>query len=387
MKKVGLITIHGICNFGSVFQTFALQKKVESLGYDCEVINYKYPNEYHKAKYKDKNPYATVNEGKDTYFDLWRKRFYYRFNYARRYSQMMIQKYKRFVDTYLKTTSEYSSIESLFECEGKYDIYLTGSDQVWNPRYMHEDVSFLLPFTESKNKIAFSASFGTSDIPDQYKELYKPLLSQYKHISTREQSGTTLVNEICSKPAQCTCDPTLLMNGDEWENLIKDKPLVKGKYILCYVLTYTSDPYPYASGLIEYIRKQLGYKVVCIDDPDKYWLNQRFINKNGCGPLDLLNLFKNASFIISSSFHGAAFSVNLKKDFYSILPPNINDERQESFLKIVGAEDRIIRVGDPMPNPGELHVKNWDGVSNRLNDYREESMSYLEHALKDCSDD
>lgn len=387
MKKVGLITIHGICNFGSVFQTYALQKKVESLGFDCEVINYKYPNEYHKTKYRDKNPYAKVNKVKDTYFDLWRKRFYYRLNFAGRYTQKMIQKFRSFVETFLKTTSEYSTIESLFECEGMYDIYLTGSDQVWNPRYMHEDVSFLLPFTESENKIAFSASFGTSDIPDKYKELYKPLLSHYKHISTREQSGTTLVKEICSKPAQCTCDPTLLLNGDEWSNLISDKPLVKGKYILCYVLTYTSDPYPYASDLIEYIRKQLGYKVVCIDDPDKYWLNPRFINKNGCGPLDLLNLFKNASFIISSSFHGAAFSVNLKKDFYSILPPNINDERQESFLKRIGAEDRIIRVGDPMPKPEDLRVKNWDEVSNRLNDYRKESMNYLENALKDCSDD
>lgn len=387
MKKVGLITIHGICNFGSVFQTYALQKKVESFGYDCEVINYKYPNEYHKSKYIGKNPYANVNKVKETYFDIWRKRFYYRLKLAERYSQKMVQKYKYFVDTFLKTSSEYPTMESLVDCDGKYDIYLTGSDQVWNPRYLYEDVTYLLPFTESKNKIAFSASFGTSDISDEYKDLYRPLLSQYKHISTREQSGTILLNDICSKPAQCTCDPTLLLNGDEWRKLIIGKPLVRGKFILCYVLKYTSDPYPYASDLIEYIRKQLGYKVVCIDDPDKYWLHPRFINKNGCGPLDLLNLFENASFIISSSFHGAAFSINLKKDFYSILPPNINDERQESFLKKVGAEDRIIRVGDPMPNPNELRVKNWDEISNKLNDFRKESLTYLENALNDCSDD
>lgn len=386
MKKVGLITIHHICNFGSVFQAYALQQSVKSLGFICEIINYKYPNEYHEKKYKEINPYARGN-GKLSFSQRFRMSMFNRLSFSKKYGNKKEKNYEMFILNHLETSKEYITIGSLNSCSNNYDIFLTGSDQVWNPRYMHEDVSYLLSFTNSKNKVAFSASFGTTNIPKRYKELYKPLLAKYKHISTREQSGIKLVSDICSKQAQCTCDPTLLLNGHQWRKLISKSSLVKGKYILCYILTYTADPYPYASKLIEYVRRQFGYKVVCIGDPSKYWMNPRFKNFNDCGPLDLLNLFANASFIISSSFHGAAFSVNLKKDFYSILPPNINDERQESFLKIVGAEDRIIRVGDPMPNTEDLKVKDWDTITQKLECYRKESMNYLENALKDCADD
>ena len=103
------------------------------------------------------------------------------------------------------------------------------------------------------------------------------------------------------------------------------------------------------------------------------------------GPNDIINLFANASFIISSSFHGAAFSLNFHKDFFSIFPQNVKDERQESLLKIVGAEDRLIRVGDPFPREDRIRISNWESIENNLKEFVSFSFDYLKKALSLCS--
>lgn len=386
MNKVGIITIHAIANFGSLFQAYALQETVKKMGYRAEVINYLYPNEYHKFEYSKKSPYANTNT-KISLFERLKGRLYDIFGFSKRYIEIKKKKYIYAQQQILNLSTLYPTKDSLSACNDKYDIYITGSDQVWNPRYLFDDTSFLLPFSNSFNKIAFSASFGTTDIDVAHIDLYKPLLKQYRFLSTREPSGNDIIKKICGKEASHTCDPTLLLSKEEWIRLDGRKPLVKGKYILCYILTYTSNPYPYAYKLISHVRHQLGYKVVCIDDTYRYWMKPSYIFKGGCGPMDIINLFANASFIISSSFHGTAFSLYFEKDFYSILPPNVKDERQESLLKKVGAEDRIVRVNDSIDNLPMLQIKNWNQINKELSLFRGESIQYLSNALKCCNND
>ena len=261
---------------------------------------------------------------------------------------------------------------------------MTGSDQVWNPRYLYEDTSFLLSFTKSKNKVAFSSSFGSTEIDSTHQAIMRPLLMEYKAISTREGSGVALVDEISGKDAICTCDPTLLLSGKAWGVVFDDEPIIKGDYILCYILTYTANPYPYAYSFVKHIQKELGIKVVFIDEGGVYWCDPRHKSFQIYGPRQIINLFKNASFVISSSFHGAAFSINLKKNFYSIFPKGVKDERQESLLKIVGAEDRLIRVGDTFPEKNEMTIKNWDSIETRLKEYVDKSLRFLEESLALC---
>ena len=159
---------------------------------------------------------------------------------------------------------------------------------------------------------------------------------------------------------------------------------IKGDYILCYILTYTANPYPYAYNFVKHIQKSLGIKVVFIDEGGLYWCDPRHKSFQIYGPRQIINLFKNASFVISSSFHGAAFSINFKKDFYSIFPKEVKDERQESLLKIVGAEDRLIRVGDSFPEKNTITINNWDSIETRLKEYVDKSLLYLEESLAIC---
>ena len=381
MKTVGIITIHAISNFGSLLQTFATQKMVERLGYKAIVINYKYPNDYHAKEYQKKSPYAPSKQS----FAMRLKLALYARTCMKKNSVRKSELFKQERERLLFETKVYPTKESLHDNPPKFDIYFTGSDQVWNPRYMRGDYTFFLDFIDNVPKVAFSASFGTTVLTDSQKQKMRPLLNQYSAISLREPSGVGLVNDICNKKSEWTCDPTLLLSGDDWSEIFDDLPMIKGEYILCYILTYTANPYPYATRLIKHIQKHLNKKVVILDETGRYWLDYRYKSFRSYGPREIVNLFKNASFIISSSFHGAAFSINFKKDFYSLFPIGVKDERQESLLKLVGAEARFIHVGDPLPALSTLKITNWDSISEKLNAYRQHSINYLKSALSDAA--
>lgn len=380
MKTVGIATIHGICNFGSLLQTFATQQVVQKFGYKPTVINYKYPNEYHEREYRKKTPYAV---GKRTLFMRIKLALYARLGLKRNLAkkQILFQQERKKL---LNETKLYPTKEALRSDPPHFDIYLTGSDQVWNPRYMRGDNSYLLDFVENVPKVAFSASFGTTELTDKQKTDMQPFLDQYIKVSLREPSGVDLMKNICGKPAECTCDPTLLLSGKEWSDIFNDPRLIKEDYILCYILTYTANPYPYAAKLIRHIQKHLKKKIVILDESGRYWLDFRYKSYRAYGPRQIVNLFKNASFVISSSFHGAAFSVNFQKDFYSLFPKGVKDERQESLLKLLGAEERFIHVGDPLPSSADLKIKNWESINERLTDYRQYSLNFLKTALSDA---
>lgn len=381
MKTVGIATIHGICNFGSLLQAYATQTTIEKLGYKPFVINYKYPNEYHIQEYKKQFPYANAK----IHFALRLRLALYsrtcRKHDLQKKQLLFAEERKRL----LHETEVYATKESIQSNPPHYDIFLTGSDQVWNPRYMRGDNTFFLDFVHGVPKIAFSASFGTTVLTDLQKTQIRPLLNDYLSISLREQSGVGMVKEICGKEATCTCDPTLLLSGDEWADIFDDNPLIKGEYILCYILTYTADPYPYAAKLIKHLQKHLKKKVVVLDESGRYWMDYRYRSFRSYGPGQIVNLFKNASFIVSSSFHGAAFSINFQKDFYSLFPRGVNDERQESLLKLVGAESRFIRVGDPLPSPSSFKIHNWKEINEKLGAYRDNSIFYLKQALDNAA--
>ena len=381
MKTVGIITIHAINNFGSLLQTFATQKIVERLGYKPVVINYKYPNDYHAREYQKVSPYAPSKQS----FAMRLKLALYARTCMKKNNVRKSELFKQEREKLLLETKIYPTRESLHDNPPKFDIYFTGSDQVWNPRYMRGDYTFFLDFIENAPKVAFSASFGTTVLSESQKQEMHPLLNQYSAISLREPSGVGLVNDICNKKSEWTCDPTLLLSGDDWSAIFDDSPIIKGEYILCYILTYTANPYPYATELIKHIQKHLKKKVVIIDESGRYWLDYRYKSFRSYGPREIINLFRNASFIISSSFHGAAFSINFKKDFYSLFPTGVKDERQECLLKLVGAEDRFIHVGDPFPTHSTLKITNWDSISEKLNAYRQHSINYLKSALSDAA--
>lgn len=376
MKKIGLITIHRIFNYGSVLQAYALQNICTSLGFAVEIIDYIYPNKSHRNNDYGKKLDTCELSRKDKCKSLLFKCLY---------ALPLCLQHKRircFMYNKLNLShNSYSSPEDLQLNIEKYDIYMTGSDQIWNPRYTGGDSSFFLPFVSKEvKKIAYSSSFGISDIPKNLYDKYAEMLSSFQYISVREKSGISLVNKIAGKDAQLVLDPTLLLNEKEWGQFIS-KRKIKEKYILCYFLNYTFNGYPYIDDLAEHLSNLTGYKLVKIARPP-----QKLINKNtqfevSASPEDFISLIAHSELVLTTSFHGTAFALNFKRPMFSIVSNSANmDSRQRDLLKSVGLEHRLLEVGAKYPSLDNLKC-DYTVASYKLDSLRESSLAFLKKAL------
>ena len=184
MKKVGIITLHRVRNYGSVLQAYALQEQMKKMNYIPELIDY-YPKRLtilemlkgikNKSE-KFKNSLILRTVARIIIFPSYVKRYF---------------TFKKFVKKYLNTSSKECKNNNDFKLIEKYDIYCTGSDQVWNSEWNEKfDSPFYLDFApDACKKIAYAASFGRSKLNNSEFTKTKKLLKRYSDISMRENSG------------------------------------------------------------------------------------------------------------------------------------------------------------------------------------------------------
>lgn len=364
-KKIGIITMHRPISFGSSLQAYALQKKIMDLDYDCEIIDYQYPNKLHKTKQNIIRALikCIIHYVINLFFGL----------------PCFIEsiRFKQFRKKYLILSQYYKDAEALKANPPEYDIYCTGSDQVWNSNFTKSDTSFLLSFIEGKKKIAYASSFAVDYVIENYKEEYKNYLSKYEHISVRENSGTALVKELTGKDAIQVCDPTLLLSEEEWLPLIKESKIKIDKpYLLVFMLTYSYNPYPEVNHIIETIQNKLGLHTIVLSGNKFDYLRKNTTVIKNAGPNEFLYLFKNASFIITSSFHGVAFACNFKKPFYAIVKRENKDSRLLSFLKKINMESKAIEYNKKITNVDTLILDD-----SKLKTFINDSINYIQNAL------
>ena len=176
MKSIGIITIHKINNYGSVLQAYALQKVCEDLGYEVEIIDYDFPNNFHQN-----NKYANVSDTQPNEPKLIKALF----------AKSLIKQHKGYLNL---SDKKYHQVEDFTANPPSYDVYITGSDQLWSPRHCNGDPAFMLYFApDNALKISYAASIGSNAIPEELKKAYIELLSRYKHISGREYTGAAVL--------------------------------------------------------------------------------------------------------------------------------------------------------------------------------------------------
>ena len=380
--KVGIVTIHQLNHYGTVLQAFALQWKLHSLGYDSEIIDYCYPNNYHtelnnKRIAPPKIPSLSTRIINKIKIVLCGRRMM-------KSTELRTMRFNLFNKENIRLSDvRYSSKEELHHTPPIYDLYLTGSDQVWNPYFMHGDTTYLLSFApENVRRISYAASFGRNCMTDEYSNLYAKQLSKYESISVREKSGINIVRELTGKDATLVLDPTLLLNSCEW-NSFSSKSIINEPYILCYILDYAFNPSPYIYDLAEQISNESGYKLVQIDrDNNNTPKHFKSIPVNSAGPAEFLSLFRHASLIITTSFHGTAFAVNFNKPLLSVINDEITvDCRQKNLLEVLGMEKHLIKKNSLFPS-FEQSLVNYEEVNEKLDKLRKESENYLTHALE-----
>lgn len=371
--RVGILTVHRLPNFGSVLQTYALYHSIKSLGHDCEIIDYIYPNKWHIEKGCFHLKRAPLKRRIAIALGLRPKDFLMVLN--------------DFVCSTMKMSKTYPTFESIHQDPPIYDIYVSGSDQLWNWKTMYVDTTFMLDFVpDTKPRISFSTSIAQRTIPEEYQKQYRQNLSKYKAISVREKNGQVLLKELFCIDAELIQDPTLLLDGKQWEKL-GDKAqfmtMIPDRYILCYPLGYTFNPAVKMKELLTRLEKVYNCPVIMLNNSIKDYMGNvfHFARNQSIGIPEIIWLFKHATVIATTSFHGTAFSANLGKPFYSLIEKiNQSDDRITSFLNGIGLSSQLVTLDT---NLREISSCDYDidKVRNSLEEIRKESLSFLKRNL------
>jgi len=382
--KVGIITILRVNNYGAELQAFALQKKLEKLGFDSEIIDYLYYKNWNFKDTKSSTPFV-----KQTFRQRIRYFALYRFSnllldkllpYINKNVALRLERFKKFHLTHTKISKTYKSFNELYSAHLDYDSYVVGSDQVWNPSASSSIEPYFLTFSpKSKNRLSYASSFGVADIDENLIPKYRDMLNNIDHISVREKQGVELVKTLTNRDASLVLDPTFLLGKEDWQVVMKLYPNMPLKYVIIYQLTES----PAIVQLALSIAKKFKIKIFRIcKRAIKVEHNTGVINILDAGPSEFLSLIANATYVITNSFHGTVFSINFNTPFFSIVSASRkNNSRIESILSVLNLSERLILDNNPIEEIDFLKEIDFVTSNEILESERIASVNFLLYAL------
>lgn len=315
--KVGTITYHRANNYGAALQAYALQKTLDGLGFDSEIINY-IPNQQMNTRKKSiLNKVLTNVKNIDKYIA----------------AKIFRNKFRMFREENLKISNKsFVGDATISEDLLKYDAYIVGSDQVWNTDISNKSKAYFLHFVHKGKKISYAGSLG-KDTPNTIESEYiKKYLSEFKSISVREKKLKDILQEDYNIQAECVLDPVFLLNKEEWLKISKRVNTPK-KYVLCYMLEYSDELINHTKELA----KRFDAKALYISPSHSNFKGKKLY---GLGPKEFLYVIANAQYICTNSFHGTAFSIIFEKNFTIFKHSKLNS-RIENIVNLVGLNYRF----------------------------------------------
>lgn len=375
MNKVGILTFQNSDNYGALLQTFATHSFLTQQKIETTVIDYFSPNKtnVYKIIQFDKNSVVGTIKSLTRIPERLGKRFI---------SEQFRKESLRLTENVIKDK------EGLFECTKDFSQIIVGSDQVWNYENTKFDTSYLLDFVpDGTTKISYAASFGKDSISEEVprsvkecnpyitslREEYKKYLSRFDFISTREISGKKIVEDILGQECPVVLDPTLLFGKTEWLRASKvSKSPSKRKYLLIYSLDNKPEMYEIANK----IATKNGWEVRQIF---RHPRGLKYKVKNTKPSiLGFVQEIANAEYILTDSFHGTAFSINLEKQFNVFYHPEKNSyTRIDNLLEIVGLENKKVFS----QNDIDQSTIDYDEVSTKIAPHRNYSQKFLLDAV------
>lgn len=351
MKKVIVSTYCEWTSIGSILQAFALKKTIEMLGANETIIK--------KESMKDKKPinYDTSVSIKSLFKNI--QTFKNKKNINEAYKKNM-----KFIEKNLNVIS-FDVYENLKSNPPIGDIYIAGSDQIWHPNINRLD--FLLDYVpKGKKRISYAASMGIEDLDIEKQDIFKNNLSKFDKISVREKGMIDILSPLLNEKILFHVDPTFLLEKQEWKKI--EKPVkIKNKYILLYVIYWDRS----LNNKLKKLHKESGYDIVCVYTGTSNIYANMFIHD--ASPDEFLWLIDNAEAIITSSFHGAVFSIIFNKRFCPIINPN-SRSRISNLLDLFNLPAR------PLEKLFDNDI-NYDDVNSKIGIEKERSISYLRGEL------
>lgn len=390
--SVGIITLHYVDNHGGVLLAYALQEKIRQLGYAPALIDY------------DPTP---VPSPVAHFLKTWAHRLVRLPVYLKRAPEIIHRlisggplmpprhlhksvgvrsaRFEEFRARHIcKTSASWQSHEQLRASPPRFDVYVCGSDQIWNP-YMCRpddnpgfDGAYFLDFAPQASRVSYAPSVSVPEIPSSLEAEFARLVSDVRFLSCREESGARLIEAAAGRPVKVVVDPALLLTREDWR-LVSRSPRA-GRYLLCYFLGDGAHYREFALAMAR--RLGLAVKVVSSNPGDAEYLKAECCQD--IGPDEFLGLIENAECVCTDSFHGTLFSIVFERLFFVFERPGSAGSRSmssriHSILGRLCLMDRLIPEGRSA-DAASTSV-DYGLPRQRLLELREDSVGYLRDAL------
>lgn len=362
--KIGILTFHCAHNYGAVLQCYALQEMLKNMGHKVEVIDYR--PEYLLAPYRK---FSLSRFKRSSLLSIVKA--------CIRESLLLVKRIRRYnaFQTFINKRFNLSPTVKDKAIPPFYDVYIMGSDQIWNPKITKGFDPVYFGFfnfdKENRKYISYAASMETKELDKESKDFIEKALMNFDAVSVREAQLKTLLQPLTGKDIELVLDPTLLAYKKIWD-AIAIRPKINKKYILVYQVRYNVN----TTRIARQLAKNINAEVIEITAN----LQMHLPNKNRqCeSPEKFLGWVKNANCIVTTSFHGTAFSVIFNRPFYCIKLDDGGDTRSESLLKNLNLNDRMIGKEDiPTFSPVD-----YAKVNLKLKELKRESLDFLKTSIK-----
>lgn len=364
-KKIGIVTYYyDSINYGGVLQAYALTQKIDSLGYNVEQICYKKEND---DKVSNKKYLYLIKKFIKKIIILW---CYLKM--SRRYNR-----FKKFRDEIPHSMNVYTdnNIENTIK---DYDIFVTGSDQVWNLTWFCP--AFFLEFvSKNKKKLSYAASLGRMVLAEEEKNFFKKVLVNYSAISVREKDAVELLKNQTSLKIEHVLDPTLLLKKEEWDKISNEYTIEK-PYLFCYFIGEDRV----IRKLAKKYAKKYNLKLVVLPHPAGFNftdINFGDIKTFDAGPKEFISLIKNADYIMTDSFHACVFSTIYQKEFFAFQRNGKKEmsSRIYSLLNLFEAENHFCDMENKL---NIKYIENLERIDytkdkNKFDKIYKKSIDYL----------
>lgn len=338
-KRTGILTLSSAQNYGAVLQSFSLMQFLQENYGRTEIIDF--------------TPQFII--GRYNLINIDKSSIHSRMLSAiKGIIKLPIPLLTRIrFDNFRKKFCTYSGKKYICTInEDIYDQYIVGSDQVFNLILTGNEKTFFLPFVnDSAKKATYAASLGLDSVTQEQRDIYRKGLKEFSYISIRESNGAGIVRELLpDKIVNSNIDPVFLHDKKFWNEIAYDYKNSKEKYVLVYTLSRKG-----IDKSLEIIKERFsGYKIMCITDSVSK-ADPHVINRRGVGPRQFLGLISDAEYVITNSFHGAAFSIIFEKLFY-VIPFEKTSTRMINLLSLLGLEKRLI-LSDVLIDEREIDYK------------------------------
>lgn len=352
--KIGILTFHWATNYGAVLQCYALQSCLLQMGHEVSVINYK-PQQF--------------DNGIVSFFKF--RKFLHLDAFIRDLKKESA--IAQFRESNINLTTRCIDRHQVAEIAKEYDAIIAGSDQILNPYFLlhgegGKTPTYFLGFPFEGRKIAYAVSFGCTEYPKEASIYARELISNFSHLSVRENSGEKIVCDLGVNAATVVPDPTVLMPKEFYKQLAAQRKVISQNYTYLFFIRNTKER-------ISALREVMNGSIRWNDNDGNYGVETWLQNINS------------ARGVVTDSFHAMMMALKFEKPFVVVTEQSGNTEMNDRFYSILGKLNLLDRIVDKMhiEDVSSLLAKSidWDFVNEQLEQYKSVGLDFIANSLRD----